>query len=59
MFLVFNKEKIYTYIISVLTVCVLLFIASNNNNTVETSSKVNKNIPNIITQNNITNTGNN
>lgn len=29
MFFVFNKEKIYTYIVSILTVVVLLFVASN------------------------------
>ncbi len=29
MFLVFNKEKISAYIVSILTVCCLFFIASN------------------------------
>ena len=29
MFLVLNKEKITAYIVSVLTVCFLLFVASN------------------------------
>ena len=29
MFLVFNKEKIYTYIISIMTVVLLLCVASN------------------------------
>ena len=41
MFLVINKEKICAYIVSVLTVCFLFIIASNNNfneKKVETSS---------------------
>ncbi|MBR3255571.1 MAG: hypothetical protein IKF97_05095 [Clostridia bacterium] len=41
MFLVFNKEKIYAYLVSILTVCLLFFIASTNtDNDVETSTKV-------------------
>lgn len=40
MFLVFNKEKIYAYLVSILTVCLLFFIASTNtDNDVETSTK--------------------
>ena len=31
MFLVFNKEKIYTYLVSIMTVIVLLFVAGNMN----------------------------
>lgn len=42
MFLVFNKEKIYAYIVSILTVCLLFFTAGafnkNAENTQETSS---------------------
>lgn len=41
MFLVFNKQKIITYFVSVLTVFVLFFVASTLNNkgeTVETSA---------------------
>ena len=30
MFLVLNKEKIYAYLVSILTVCLLFFIASTN-----------------------------
>lgn len=42
MFLVFNKEKLYAYIVSVLTVCCLFFIASNTTEkVVETSSNTN------------------
>ena len=41
MFLVFNKEMIYAYLVSILTVCLLFFIASTNtDNDVETSTKV-------------------
>ena len=40
MFLVFNKEKIYAYLVSILTVCLLFFIASTNTNKdVETSTR--------------------
>ncbi len=52
MFLVINKEKICAYIVSVLTVCFLFIIASNNNfneKKVETSS----NIYNVKEENNI------
>lgn len=58
MFLVFNKEKIYAYLISVLTVCFLLFLASTGKDTVETSSNLSKNIQNNVIQNNIANNGN-
>lgn len=44
MFLVVNKEKIYAYLVSILTVCLLFFIASTNTvdkgNDVETSTDV-------------------
>ena len=41
MFLVFNKEKIYAYLVSILTVCLLFFIASTNNQKdIETDSKI-------------------
>ena len=46
MFLVFSKEKICTYIVSILTVFVLFFVANtmkfNNFNTVATSSDAEK-----------------
>lgn len=49
MFLVFSKEKIYTYIVSILTVVLLFFVANtmniNKNNTVETSSNTEKLLP--------------
>lgn len=49
MFLVFNKEKIYTYLVSIMTVIVLLFVASNMNlmskETVEASSGVERLLP--------------
>lgn len=50
MFLVFNKEKIYTYIVSILTVVLLFFVASNINGisggkVVETSSSEGKLLP--------------
>lgn len=50
MFLVFNKEKIYTYVVSVLTVVLLFCVASNINfslreTTVETSSSSGKLLP--------------
>ena len=51
MFLVFNREKIYTYIVSMMTVLVLLFVASNinlsnsTNNAIETSSGTEKLLP--------------
>jgi len=45
MFFVFNKQKIYTYLVSVVTVILLFCVASNLNgnvNTVQTSSNVNQ-----------------
>lgn len=49
MFLVFNKEKIYTYVVSILTVILLFFAASNislvSGETVETSSNSEKLLP--------------
>lgn len=59
MFLVFNREKIYAYLISVLTVCFLFFLANSVNDTVETSSNLTNNIQNDVIENNITNNGNN
>lgn len=56
MFLVFSKEKICTYIVSILTVFLLFFVAntmkSNNFNTVATSSNAEKLLPiyNVQTQ---------
>lgn len=51
MFFVFNKNKIYSYLIAVCTVVMLFFIASiisnDELNTVETSSKVIENEANI------------
>ena len=43
MFLVFNKEKIYAYIVSIVTVIMLFCVAgivNKDNNTVETSSNI-------------------
>lgn len=50
MFLVFNKEKIYAYIVSILTVCLLFFTASTINGSsketvAETSSNTGKLLP--------------
>lgn len=49
MFLVFRKDKIYTYLVSILTVVVLFFVASNMNFTstevVETSTGSEKLLP--------------
>ena len=48
MFFVFNKQKIYTYLLSVLTVIVLLFIGSTtikDEESIETSSSTNKLLP--------------
>ena len=48
MYFVFNKQKIYTYLLSVLTVIVLLFIGSttiNDEESIETSSSTNKLLP--------------
>lgn len=49
MFLVFRKDKIYTYLVSILTVVVLFFIASNmnftSNDTVETSTNSERLLP--------------
>ena len=48
MFYVFNKQKIYAYLVSVITV-ILLFCAANSlnttNNTVQTSSTTQKLLP--------------
>lgn len=49
MFLVFSKEKIYTYLVSIMTVILLFYAASNINllygKSVETSSGVEKLLP--------------
>ena len=47
MFFVFNKEKIYTYLVSVITVVFLLVIATSmkGENTVETSTNNSKLLP--------------
>ena len=56
MFLVFNKEKVYTYIISILTVIMLFFIAGqfNSKSAKAVDSKVySKSVVNNIIENNI------
>lgn len=46
MFLVFNKQKIYAYIVSIVTVVLLFFIANNlNQGTIQASSNVSKELP--------------
>jgi peptidoglycan/xylan/chitin deacetylase (PgdA/CDA1 family) len=49
MFLVFNKEKIYAYLVSIVTVIVLFFSAgvfmNNSENIIETSTTVQKKLP--------------
>ena len=49
MFLVFSKEKIYTYIVSILTVVLLFYAASNidltKSETIETSTSSEKLLP--------------
>ena len=48
MFFVLNKQKIYTYLLSVLTVIILLFIGSStikNEESIETSANTNKLLP--------------
>ncbi len=49
MFLVFSKEKIYTYLVSILTVIVLFYAASNINSiyggAIETSATTGKLLP--------------
>ena len=48
MFLVFNKQKIYAYLVSIVTVALLFCIANSlnaNKNTVPTSTKMQKLLP--------------
>ncbi len=49
MFFVFNKQKIYTYMVSIITVILLFCMASslnaNSQNTIETSTNTTKNLP--------------
>ncbi len=49
MFLVFNKQKIYTYLVSIVTVVLLFCVASNvrtnTNNTVPTASNIQTKLP--------------
>ncbi len=58
MFFVFNKQKIYTYLVSIVTVILLFCVASSlktsTNNTVPTSSNTSKLLPiyNVETQEN-------
>lgn len=62
MFLVVNKEKISAYIISVLTVCFLFFIANNatkNEMGNTTATSVNVENLNNYNMNNTKNVGNN
>lgn len=58
MFFVFNKQKIYTYLVSIVTVILLFCVASSlktsTNNTIPTSSNISKLLPiyNVKTQEN-------
>lgn len=58
MFLVLNKEKIYAYIVSAVTVIMLFFVANmmttNDNNAIATSSTTKKQLPiyNVQTEEN-------
>ena len=48
MFLVFNKEKIYSYLIAFSMVALLFCFAAsfiNNNDTIQTSSNISKKLP--------------
>lgn len=45
MFLVFNKEKIQTYLVSILTVAVLIMFANIGNTNVITTSATQKYLP--------------
>ena len=48
MFYVFNKQKIYTYLVSIVTVVFLFCVAStlnNSNSAVQTSSNTSKKLP--------------
>ena len=48
MFYVFNKQKIYTYLVSIITVVILFCIAGtlrNNNEAIQTSSVNDKLLP--------------
>lgn len=51
MFFVFNKQKIYTYLVSIVTVVLLFCVAgslnntSNGGNTVQTASSLQKLLP--------------
>ena len=49
MFFVFSKEKIYTYLVSILTVVLLFYVASNVNlvsgDAIETSATSDKLLP--------------
>ena len=58
MFFVLNKEKLYAYIVSVVTVCLLFFIASTTSqNTLETSTNtVQNNMNNTTNTINVNNT---
>ncbi len=61
MFLVFNKEKISAYIVSILTVCFLFFIANTipaKDNSTPTSTNIEK-INNMQNMNNTVNKRNN
>lgn len=56
MFLVFNKEKIYAYLVSVVTIVLLLGLATtmNSKDTIETSSNNTRLLPiyNVQTEEN-------
>ena len=45
MFLVFSKDKIQTYVVSVLTVVLLIFLANIDKNDVIQTSALEKNLP--------------
>lgn len=54
MFLVFNKEKIQTYIVSILTVAILIVVANIENTKVVSTNEIQKYLPiyNVQTEEN-------
>lgn len=54
MFIVFNKQKIYSYLVALSTVVVLFFIAFAVTNEPNSTTQTSTNLQEEITQNNVT-----
>ena len=54
MFFVINKEKVYAYVVSILTIVTLFFMSHVLNSNLSNSEKASTNVEQNIDQNNLT-----